>query len=74
MLLAAALLLAAQPAADQTDGFRDDQIRLVPLGDTRLLVEHHEGGSDPQNRVVNLAPEMPISIFRRFFPPGAPIC
>ncbi len=27
-----------------------------------------------QNRYVNAAPVMPIDLFRRFFPPGGPIC
>ena len=55
-------------------GFRTEQLKPLPRGNTVALVIPVEGRSDPQNRFVNLAPEMPMSVFRRFFPPGAPIC
>jgi outer membrane protein OmpA-like peptidoglycan-associated protein len=55
-------------------GFRAEQLRPLPRGNSIALVAPAQGRSDPQNRFVNLAPEMPVSVFRRFFPPGAPIC
>jgi outer membrane protein OmpA-like peptidoglycan-associated protein len=55
-------------------GFRDGQLRLTPWGDTRLLVATGGARSDAQNRNALIAPEMPVSVFRRFFPPGGPIC
>jgi outer membrane protein OmpA-like peptidoglycan-associated protein len=55
-------------------GFRGEQLRLPPRGNTEPLVVTSGGRSDAQNRHARIHPEMPISVFRRFFPPGAPIC
>jgi OOP family OmpA-OmpF porin len=55
-------------------GFHAEQLKPIPQGNTRPLVAPIPGRSDPQNRNVNLGPEMPISVFHRFFPPGGPIC
>jgi OOP family OmpA-OmpF porin len=55
-------------------GLRADQLRLTPWGDTRPLVATSGGRSDAQNRNALISPEMPIAVFRRFFPPGGAIC
>jgi outer membrane protein OmpA-like peptidoglycan-associated protein len=60
-------------------GFRADQFRILPRGETRPLVDTSSVAPDDdsgrrQNRSVWLSPEMPVSVFRRFFPPGGAIC
>jgi hypothetical protein len=55
-------------------GFRAEQLKPLPRGNSIALVAPVEGRSDPQNRFVNLAPEMPVSVFHQFFPPGGAIC
>ncbi len=59
-------------------GFRGEQLRVLPRGDRGPPVT-----ADPQpdseaeraiNRVTIVHPEMPLSVFHRFVPPGGPIC
>jgi outer membrane protein OmpA-like peptidoglycan-associated protein len=59
-------------------GFRDDQLRVSAMGDTRPWETTGGSLTDEEVRAVNSAalvsPEMPLSVYRRFFPPGAPVC
>jgi|GEM_PF-4328140 len=59
-------------------GASPDQVRIVAYGETRPLAEFD--GRRPaaqvraENRNVNIWPEMPVEVYRRFFPPGGPVC
>jgi hypothetical protein len=59
-------------------GIDRDRLRIHAYGDTRPFAMP-DSSTPPdqiraQNRYVQVWPEMPLSVFHRFFPPGGAIC